>query len=116
MIHVHCLFGSTSISFSDPCLDTVSFHTFKQEIEKLDKEHAETATLSSVEPYFSLTISKADELGHYLARIDVTPDNLHESHWFEFDIDQSYFSTLVRRCDAILQSYPVILADKRGLS
>jgi len=106
-IHISCIFSTAAIEFSAPCLTTTSFLAFKNKIERLQKGTADSATLESVEPNFSLTISKTDSLGHYQARIEVTSDHVLQGHWFEFEIDQSYFPTLISQCNSILKRHPV---------
>lgn len=83
LVRVRCVFDTASVEFMDPCLTTGSFYSFKNEIEELQKDESDSATLDSVEPYFSLVISKIDGLGHYLARIEATSDHILQGHWFD---------------------------------
>ena len=54
-----------------------------------------------------VSLETADRLGHIRAQVDITPDNLTQSHRFEFEIDQSYLPNIIEKCAAIVQKYPI---------
>ncbi len=40
-------------------------------------------------------------------RVRITPDNLTQSHSFEFEIDQSYLPGVIAQCGDVLFRFPV---------
>ena len=63
--------------------------------------------IECIEPYLSITF-EAEKLGHIEMSVDITPDNLHQTHNFLFEIDQSYLPKLISDCKAVLKKYPII--------
>ncbi|MBX3321037.1 MAG: hypothetical protein KF890_14230, partial [Nitrospira sp.] len=66
-----------------------------------------SATLEPFEPELKLSLEAADRLGHIRIQVEITPNNLTQSHWFEFEIDQSYLPNIIQKCATIVQKYPI---------
>ena len=72
----------------------------------LSKGKADEAWLGAIEPELKVTIKRTDQLGHFSMHVEITPDYLNQQHSFEFEIDQTYFSEIVRQCQRIVARYP----------
>lgn len=66
-----------------------------------------SAILDSFEPELKVSLETADRLGHIRTQVEITPDNLAQSHWFEFEVDQSYLPNIITKCASIMQKYPI---------
>lgn len=66
-----------------------------------------SSTLEPIEPELKISLKIADRLGHIRTQVEITPNNLTQSHWFEFEIDQSYLPGIIQNCAAIVQKYPI---------
>lgn len=64
------------------------------------------AELPCIEPELSVTL-EAKSLGQILMTVEITPDNLSQSHKFIFEVDQSFLPKLIATCDEILKKYPI---------
>jgi hypothetical protein len=62
-----------------------------RELERLYQTLSSEAVLGSHEPNVKVRVARSDGAGHLHVRVDITPDHLAQGHWFEFEIDQSYF-------------------------
>jgi hypothetical protein len=65
------------------------------------------AALEPIEPNLKVRIERSDRLGHFRARVMVTPDTWAQEHRFDFEIDTSELDELVRRLREIVLEYPV---------
>jgi hypothetical protein len=54
-----------------------------------------------------VSLKAADQLGHIRAQVEITPDNLTQSHKMEFDVDQSYLPSIIKQCSVIVKKYPI---------
>ncbi len=68
---------------------------------------SKSAILEPFEPELKISFETTDRLGHIRAKIWITPNNLTQSHWFEFEVDQSYLPDIIQRCTAIVLKYPI---------
>jgi hypothetical protein len=66
-----------------------------------------TATLEPLEPEIKVSLEISDRLGHIRTQVEITPNHLKQSHWFEFEVDQSYLPSIIQNCAAIVQKYPI---------
>jgi hypothetical protein len=74
------------------------------------------ATLESVEPSLKLTLRFSDRLGHIAPRLELTPNTLSEGHWFELDdLDQSHLAGLIGQLKDVVDRYPVLQPEVRGV-
>jgi len=99
-----------------PELDTVSFLRFHRDLIAMAHTLAGEATLESVEPSLKLTMRFSDRLGHIAARLELTPNTLSEGHWFELDgLDQSHLAGLIGQLKDVVDRYPVLQPEVRGV-
>jgi hypothetical protein len=73
--------------------------------EALGKGESDEAWLGAIEPELKVTIKRTDQLGHFSMHVEITPDYLNQQHSFEFEIDQTYLSEIVRQCRRVVTSY-----------
>ena len=74
--------------------------------ERLYRELEGKAELSCMEPELSLELEFKSQ-GKIDLSVEITPDNLSQSHSFIFEIDQSYLPGLISSCQKILQTFPI---------
>ena len=84
---------------------------FRDELTKLNETLSGSAELRPMEPGLHLTLT-AESLGHISVDLSITPDQLTQTHTFEFGADQSYLPALLNSLDRILNEYPVIGSAK----
>lgn len=72
----------------------------------LNKSLSGEANLEPMEPDLSVSM-KAESLGHITVNVNMTPDNISQKHWFEFEIDQSYIPKLIGDLEAVLSKFPI---------
>ena len=79
---------------------------FLNELIRLDRTVAGTATLDCMEGNLAITID-GDSLGRATAKISITPYTESQSHQFIFSIDQSHFKHMIAGCKKILAAHPI---------
>lgn len=108
--------GGSSVTISGAELDTVSFARFRSELRLMADTLKGEATLESVESSIRLTMKFADTIGHVAGRLELTPDQLTQGHWYFLDqIDQSHLPSLLAQLDSIVERYPVRMPKARGV-
>jgi hypothetical protein len=65
------------------------------------------AGLEPIEPNLKVVIRPVDRHGHFLMRVEITPDHMDQEHTFDFKIDQTFLKSLISQCDAILKELPI---------
>ena len=65
-----------------------------------------TAELNCMEPELNLRL-KMSERGQIKMEVTISHDHLAQTHWFKFDVDQSYLPKLIRDCADVLTKYPI---------
>jgi hypothetical protein len=73
-----------------------------------------SASLDPLEPELRVELKASGSLGHIHMNVDITPDNLVQSHNMKFEIDQSYLPGIVSQCSAIVREYPIRGMEGRG--
>ena len=89
-----------------PIIRISELATFIEELERLDRTLAGSASLKCLEPNLDVVI-QGNTRGHAMATIKVTPDHLNQSHEFIFGFDQTYFKPLIAQCSKLLSEYPI---------
>lgn len=89
-VTVHCGQSGASVWATGAILDSVAFVRFREELEQMYNALSGEAVLESHEPNVKVRVTASDRAGHLNVRAEITPDNLAQSHWFDFEIDQSY--------------------------
>jgi len=104
---VHCGKDGASVWAQGAILDTVAFSHFKDDLDRIYRTLAGFAVLESPEPNVKVRVESSDSAGHLRVRVEITPDNLSQGHWFEFEVDQSYLPPLIEQLDSVLKAFPV---------
>jgi hypothetical protein len=82
------------------------FQRFRDEVEILRGRLEGGATLHSLEPNLKVSL-QARSLGHVQVEVEITPDHMDQSHWFAFELDQSYLPSLIDGSDAVIGRFAV---------
>jgi hypothetical protein len=106
-VTVHCGAKSASVWAQGAILMVSDLRRWADECELLRETLSGTAALRPLEPGLSIVINSADNIGHLNMQVLITPDHMTQRHSFDFDIDQTYLSDLIRDCRAIVKQYPV---------
>lgn len=106
-----CEFPGGKVKASGALVHLSEIAAFAVQCKLLYEEKAPIACLPCMEPNLLIELRKIDELGHIAASISLTPDHLHQTHSFEFEIDQSYLPGIIASCDSIVSRFPI-----RGLN
>lgn len=113
-VTAHYVAHGASVVVTGPVLDTVSFATFGKELRTLHQSLSGEAKLESVEPDIIVRIVGGGDTGRMQLRVEMTPDNVAQGHWFEHEIDQSYLPAAIAACEAVVGRYPVRNGAERG--
>jgi hypothetical protein len=89
-----------------PILHLSDLSGWLEKLRDLNRELKGEANLEPIEPMISVKL-KAELLGHILVNVSITPDVLHEGHWFEFEVDQSYLPMLISSLESVHEKFPV---------
>jgi len=106
-VTAHCGASGASVWVSGSILMVTDIDRFGRECQGIYDGRATSASLEPCEPEVRVDLKVMDRLGHVEASVAITPDNLHQSHRMNFEIDQSYLPAIVRECATILREYPV---------
>ena len=96
------------VEIRGPLIRNTEIQTFADQARRLNETLRGTAELKCLEPALHVSLSDADGLGHIGIEISITPDQLNQSHHFEFGCDQTYLPRLIADCEGILADYPVV--------
>jgi hypothetical protein len=106
-VTVHCGKDGGSVWAQGAILDAVALSRFKDELDRIHQTLTGVAVLESHEPNVKARVESSDRAGHLRVRVEITPDNLSQGHWFEFEADQSYLPPLIDQLDSVLRAFPV---------
>ena len=113
-VTAHYVAHGASVVVTGPVLDSVSFATFGRELRTLHQSLSGEAKLESVEPDIIVRIVGGGDTGRMQLRVEMTPENVTQGHWFEHEIDQSYLPAAIAACEAVVGRYPVRNGAERG--
>ena len=99
--------GQSSVTTEGSILMTTDFERFRSELSRMHETLRGQASLSGYEPNLKVAL-RAGSLGQIGGQVEITPDQLSESHRFDFGFDQTYLPRLIAACEAILERFPVI--------
>lgn len=105
-VTAHCAGEAASVLTSGPILHLSEFQTWLTQCENLNSSLSGVAQLGGIEPELLVSL-KSDVGGHISMEVTITPNNLKQRHWFQYDIDQSYLTQQISQCKKILLSYPM---------
>lgn len=107
IVTAHCGSCGASVWAQGAILMTTDIQFFGEACSRLLSGETATAALDPLEPELRITIDSADRRGHLRARVEMTPNNLTQFHWMEFDIDQTYLPGIIDACRRIVVEYPI---------
>jgi hypothetical protein len=105
-ITAHCGTDSADVWSNGPILNLPALVSWLAELEELERSLTGEANLVPLEPDLCMKLT-ADELGHVLMEVQITPDKVTQEHTFRFELDQSYLIPLIESCRKIIAEYPV---------
>lgn len=103
-IAVHCCQDGASVFMSGSFLRLSELKRWYIKLKAMHKTLSGEANLECIEPELAIAM-KAGSLGHVTMEVDITPDNLTQKHWFQFNIDQSYLAEIISQCETIFSIY-----------
>ena len=108
-VSVNCDYCGITTSFHGPFLSAPELLDFRDQIQNLIDEEVETASLMPMGQAINIEIRKTNNLGGFLAKIELRPIPDGNAHQLELTLDQSYFPETLDGLDRILEKYPVRL-------
>ncbi len=105
-VMAHCGGLGASVWAQGAILMVTDIAGFGDQCAAILEGKSKSAILEPFEPELKISFETTDRLGHIRAKIWITPNNLTQSHWFEFEVDQSYLPDIIQRCAAIVLKYP----------
>ena len=104
-VTAHCSGNGSRVWADGSILQVCDLRSFGAGCTRLLAGTERRAHLPSLEQHISIWLVRTDDLGHFTARVWLTPDPQHEVHSVEFEIDQSYLSRIVAACDRITREF-----------
>jgi hypothetical protein len=101
-----CIASGAHVEVTDSFLHVPELVSWLGQCESLHRTLSGQTALEPMEPTVRVVIS-TQSLGHMQVHVELTPDNLHQKHWFEYDADQSHIGQLVAQLRALLQKFPI---------
>lgn len=105
-VTVHCGGNGAGVFATGSIIHLSELDRWRSEAEGLRTGLNSEAKLACIEPNLSVELKSAS-LGHITMDVSITPDQMTQRHWFQFNIDQSYLTPLVRQIKSILETYPI---------
>lgn len=106
-VTAHCGALGASVWASGAILLVQDLVSWANECDALQQGRCEEAELAPMEPELKVIIRRSDSLGHFAMQVNITPNNMTQDHFFEFEIDQTYLPEITRQCRAIEGQFPV---------
>jgi hypothetical protein len=89
-----------------PFIRVDDFARFLNELERVDRDLRGNAELKSLEPHLHVELL-GRSVGHYVMRVEITPDHMSQKHEFRFEIDQTFFKLTISQCRRLLERFPL---------
>jgi hypothetical protein len=105
-VTAHCGGSGASVFATGSIIHLPELDRWRSEAEDLSKNLRGEAKLACMEPFLSASL-KSGSLGHITMEVSITPNQLTQRHWFQFEIDQSCLSSFIKQCQFILEAHPV---------
>jgi hypothetical protein len=106
-VTVHCDGLGASVWAQGAILMTTDIAGFGDQCAAMLQGSAKSAIMDPFEPELKVSLETTDRLGHICTQIEITPNNLTQSHWFGFEVDQSYLPDIIQKCADIVKKYPI---------
>ena len=105
-VTAHCGARNASVWVNGSTLRNEEIAAWLVALQKLNETLSGEANLETLEPELKVKLS-AEQLGGILLEVEITPDQLTQRHYFEFELDQSYLNGLISSCRKILLEFPI---------
>jgi len=105
-ITVHCSTQGAEVWGNGPILHLSELQKWMEDCERIQTTLSGSAELKCMEPHLHIQM-KINKTGHIDTIVSLTPDHLHQTHKFEFLIDQSYLPDIIRDCREVLIRLPL---------
>jgi hypothetical protein len=100
-----CELNRARVAIEGPYLHLSELETWRNELEEIDRKLSGTASVGHIEPNLRVVV-QAKKLGQLEVELDITPENVSQSHRFTFELDQTYLPRLISGLNKILRKYP----------
>jgi hypothetical protein len=100
-----CQASGSFVEAKEPFVRVDEIEMLLKLLEELHSGIQTTCKLNCMEPELSLSFETTQHGGIYFV-VQLSPNNIEQSHRFRFDIDQSYLPSAINQCRVILQQYP----------
>jgi hypothetical protein len=101
-----CEASGATVWTKGPIIHLSEIYRLMKGCEQMSDSLSGEAQLDCMEPELDLTL-KMSKSGQIKMEVEISPTHLTQSHWFRFDIDQSYLPKLIRDCRKALDKYPI---------
>lgn len=99
-----CETPAARVAVTGDILQLDDLRQWVQQCERIEASRLNEAILSPAEPMIRVSVIRSDKLGHFRVSLDITPDPESEQHHFVYEIDQSYFPSMLAQTRRVLQS------------
>jgi hypothetical protein len=106
-VTAHCGASGASVWAQGAIVMVTDIAGFGQQCGAVLRGDSTSAVLDPMEPELRVTLEVADRLGHIRVQVEITADQLTQSHKMDFEVDQSYLASIINQCSAIVQDYPI---------
>ena len=104
-ITAYCGESGANVLINGPYVSLNEIAQWKSICNLLYQELTGEEELRFIEPNLNFQIRLNHGKGYL--RIFITPDQLNQSHWFEFEVDQSHLYHFISDCNSILKKFPI---------
>lgn len=94
------------VETSGPWVRNDELASFADQLDIVMRDLRGSAELRCLEPMLAAKV-EFGKRGDVTATVEITPDPVSQSHWFEFSIDQSYLTETLASCRRLLKRFPV---------
>jgi hypothetical protein len=102
---VYCDAQGASVWVTGPILHLSELKQWAENSAKMYQTLSGHVDLKCIEPNLSVQMD-ITKTGQVDVQVDITADPLHQTHHFEFSIDQSYLPAVIQGCQAMLGKFP----------
>lgn len=106
-VTTYCVGEGSSVCAAGPFIHLREISGFLSQCEAMYEALAGTAELACMEPNLNVRLESGSG-GRIAAAIDITPNQLAESHRFTSTIDQTYLPSIISACKNLLNRFPVL--------
>ena len=106
-VSVYCSAPGTAVFVGGPILCVPEIMELRKGCLELFNGDSEKASLSPIEPNLHVSMEAVDKKGHIRVTVEITPDDLTQTHAIQFEIDQTYLPPICESCEKIIGRYPL---------